>query len=93
MTFLKWIHFTCPVRSQQATDDTDGQYSHYSLSKHRPSKYECHERKGAWSDNYSNTQIIIIIIINRWKTLSTRFLGSTITVIFQLLLQMKHAIC
>ena len=55
------MKFTCPLRSQQATEDTGGQYTHYSLSKHRPSKYECHERKGAWGDNYSNTQIIIII--------------------------------
>jgi len=42
--------FTCPVRSQLATEDTDGQYTHYSLSKHRPSKYESHERKDAWGD-------------------------------------------
>ena len=56
------MEFTCPVRSQLATEDTDGQYTHYSLPKHRPSRYEGHERKGVWGDNYSNMPIIIIII-------------------------------
>jgi len=33
------IKFTCPVLSQLATEDTEGQYTHYSLYKHLPSKY------------------------------------------------------
>jgi len=75
MTFLKWNHSIAETESWRwsslaqyvLTEGTDGQYTHYSLSKHYPSKYESHERKDAWGDNYSNTPIIIIIITDETR--------------------------